>query len=171
MKILFLSLIYWSFSLSQSFAGERSGEFAIVNASTQPMNKEGTRLFELFQKDIKEMYNSDKYGFPWTVDGDTTLKVVPSSSVKGCFGPMIVLKDTKKLKAAMEKIKVSDGLIVFEYDLKAKKMRLKHFGWDAKENILVKLPLNKGGAMNLSVFKHTRRAALVAVGHSFEWTP
>ena len=71
----------------------------------------------------------------------------------------------------MEKIKASDGLIVFEYDLSGKKARLKHFGWKQNENILIRLPLNIGGAMNLSVWKDRRRAALVALGKSFEFSP
>ena len=167
MKLLIL--FYFLFS-TFCLAGSRPAEFTLVDISSQPLNKEGKRLFELIEKDLKMLYNDAKYDFAWeTVD--TKVRLVKSSDYKAAFSPMIILKDKKLLKSLMEKDKPADGLIVFEYDLKGMKVRLKHFDWKQEESMLIRLPLNNGGAMNLSLWKDRRRAALVALGKSFEFSP
>ena len=64
---------------SGALAGSRPGEFALVNVSKQPMNKEGQRLFELIEKDLKMLYNDGKYGFAWEAS-DTKIKTVDTVS-------------------------------------------------------------------------------------------
>jgi len=172
MKIKTLICITF-FSMLDSFtcsAGSRPGEFSLVNVSKQPMNKEGKRLFELIQKDLMMLYNDSKYEFAWEANG-TKIKTLDPSTFAGCFEPKITIKDKKKFSSIMSKLKSSDGLIIFEYDLKGRQVRFKHFSYHAKENILIRLPINNGGAMNLSLWKDSRRAALVALGQSFDFSP
>ena len=156
--------------VSSAHAGARDGEFSLVNISKQPMNKEGARLYELIQNDLKELYNDDSKGFAWDTEA-TVIHAIDPALVKGLFSPMIILKDKKALSEKIQKMKAQDGLIVFEYDLVKKQVRLKHFSWDGTENMLIRLPINQGGAMNLSLWKGRRRAALVALGKSFEFNP
>lgn len=129
-----------------AFGGARPSKFYLVNVSEQPMNKEGKRLFELIQKDIAELYNDDKYEFAWESDG-TTITTVKPTVLSGVFNRMIITKDKKKLDQVLEDLRASDGLIVFEYDLKGKYARLKHFDYQGKESMLIRLPLNEGGAI------------------------
>jgi len=155
---------------SSLHAGARGVNFGLVNISKQPMNKEGARLFELLTKDMKEVYNNKKEIFPWRVD-ESEITMLEGKSLAGVFNHMIILQDKKKLSDLMDEKGLQDGLIAFEYDLAAKKVRLKHFSWDGTENILIKLPLNESGDMKLSVWKHTRHGALRAIGSCFEWNP
>lgn len=153
-----------------AFGGARGGKFYVVNISEQPMNKEGKRLFELIQKDLKELYTDDKHEFAWDTEG-TTVTTVKPETFKGVFKPMIITKDKKKLDQVLENLRASDGVIAFQYDLAGKYVRLKHIDYDGNESMLIRLPLNIGGAMNLSLWKERRRAALVAIGKSFEFNP
>jgi hypothetical protein len=49
--------------------------------------------------------------------------------------------------------------------------RLKLFDYDGTELALIKLPLEKDGAMKDSLFKHVRRASKVALGHYVRFVP
>jgi len=171
-KFIILSLFCLS---SISFGGMRPVELHLVNVTEAPLNKEGKRLFELIERDIRLIINDPKNSFGWETseheENASTVKTIDPSLVKGAFSPLTILKDKKKLQSVIDSLGASDGIITFEYDLKGMNLRLKHFDYETKESILIRIPLNKGGSMNLSVYKFKRQGALIALASSIDFNP
>lgn len=170
MKIIAVILIHLCF-INFLQAGDRGCRIGIVDVSTGTPTKASKRLFELLVMDATQLYTKDKgYTFGWSEDGS---KVIPvkATELKGVFTPMIITKDKKSLVKLMEKKELWEGIIVFEYDHKAMKARLKLFDPDGTELGLIKLPLEKSGAMKHSLFKHVRRSSLTALGTYVRFSP
>ena len=163
-----LSLILLTSSL---YAGSRPVSIGLVDATTGERSKEDKRLFELFVKDALEIFRSGKIynAFPWEDGG--TVTALPANSVSGLFQKMLITDKGAELKALASKHKLQDGLIVYEYDQQGKQARLKLFDSDGNERLLLRLKLAKTGAMKNSIYKETRRGAVIALGASVEFNP
>ena len=170
MKIL-ICLILQFCLFSSLHAGDRGCVIGIVDISRGEPTKASKRLFELLQMDVKEIYTKGpKYKFGWNNDG-SVITTVKSAALKGIFQPMIITDKKATLVKVIEQHKLYDGLIVFEYDHKSMHARLKLFDNDGTELALIKLPLEKDGAMKHSLFKHVRRASLSAIGSYVRFSP
>lgn len=174
MKLCCLPLLlsFLSFFGTQlAFAGARGGDLAIVDATEGEHTKVSARLFELFIRDTKEIFRlGEGLGFAW-IGGETKVRVVPREEFKGAVAEMITVKNQSLILDIQEKYGVQDGLIVFQYDRKAQKVRLKLFDGYGSERILIKLPLCDDGPMTQSVMKSVRRGAIIALGTSVEFNP
>jgi len=124
-------------------------------------------MFELFQMDVEQVFWKDKKNaFGWNPVG-SKLHKVPASELAGAFNAMIVVKNAGSINDVCEKREIWDGMIAFEYDKAAMKARLKLFDNTGKELALIKLPLEKNGAMKHSLLKHVRRGAVWLLSYSF----
>jgi hypothetical protein len=151
-------------------AGDRGCKIGIVDISQGAPTKESKRLFELLEMDAREIYTKGvDHEFAWRKDESVIKKLEPG--VLGVFEPMIIVKNQESLAKVIQEEKLSDGLIVFEYDRGAMQARLKLFDYDGTELALIKLPLEKDGAMKDSLFKHVRHASIVALGHYVRFVP
>ena len=155
---------------SHLHAGSRPVAIGLVDATTGERTKEDKRLFELFVKDATEIFRSEKiYPFPWEPNG--TVQTLPPRSVEGLFQKMLITDKNKQLAALALKHEVQDGIIVYEYDKAGKQARLKLFDAQGKERLLIRLKLAQKGAMKNSIYKATRRGAVIALGASVEFNP
>ena len=156
-----------------SMAGSRGLSIAFVDATTSNTTKEGKRLAELLVMDMKELYTSKLVGevFPWN-ENTADIKTLQAKAEGLSFDRLVNPKNPKAIENALEKHRVSDGLIVFYYDRANGYARLKLFGSDGSEQLLVRLPLEgKSSAMKHSLMKGHRRGALSAIGASVRWGP
>ncbi len=170
MKFITLLVLQFCF-LTSLFAGDRGCSIGIVDISTGEPTKASKRLFELLQIDAKKIYTAGKeYQFGWRTD-ESMVHTVNPASVKGLFKPMILCSDQKALGRILEQKKLWEGLIVFEYDHKTHHARFKLFDRDGTELALIKLPVERDGAMKHSLFKHVRSATLTALGHYVRFSP
>ena len=151
-------------------AGDRGIEIGMVNVTQGEQSKECRRLFELLQMDVAQIFWKEK-GHTWGWNVNSKMQVIPASELKGAFGSMIVVKKQSAINDLCEKREIWDGIIVFEYDKAAMKARLKLFDNTGKERALIKLPLEKGGAMKNSLLKHVRRGAVYVLASSVEFSP
>lgn len=152
-------------------AGSRPVAIGLVDATAGERTKEDKRLFELFVKDAQEIFRSRRIynAFPWDDGGKVT--ALPAKSVEGIFQKMLITDKHKQLAALALKHQVDDGIIVYEYDKQGKQARLKLFSADGKEALLLRLKLAESGAMKHSIYKETRRGAVIALGASVEFNP
>lgn len=169
--LLFLScLLMSSMLIPTASAGDRGIEIGLVNITQGEQSKECKRLFELLQMDVAQIFWKEQ-GHTWGWNKDSKMQVIPASALKGAFGPMIMVKKASAINDLCEKREIWDGVIVFEYDKVAMKARLKLFDNTGKELALIKLPLEKGGAMKNSLLKHVRRGAVYALASSVKFSP
>lgn len=162
-------LLGLSFLASSALGGARPLDgILITNATPGDEPAISKRLYELLQKDIVFIFDQDrKFEFAW--ESGTKLTDVPCPD--GVFKPMIIVEDPKAIAAMCKKAESHDGLIVYEYDAKGRVARLKYFDYEGKERILIRLPLEADGPMKDSIFRHTRRAAIVAIGGAVDFNP
>jgi hypothetical protein len=168
------NLIYLVLQLclvSSLHAGDRGCFIGIADITRSQPTKESKRLFELLQKDVIELYTkTPDHKFAWRQEG-SRIVTVKNQFLQGVFEPMITVSKKSNLKTAIEQQKLADGFIVFEYDHQSMHARLKLFDRDGTELALIKLPLEKDGAMKHSLFKHVRRASLRALGSYVRFVP
>jgi hypothetical protein len=170
MKIL-VYLILQLCLISSLHAGDRGCVIGISDITRSQPTKESKRLFELLQMDVVELFTkTPDHKFTWRQDG-SKITTVKSNFLHGVFQPMIITNKKAGLVKVIEQQKLSDGLIVFEYDHQSMHARLKLFDRDGSELALIKLPLEKDGAMKHSLFKHVRRASLTALGSYVRFVP
>jgi len=170
MKFITLLILQLCF-ISSLYAGDRGCRIGIVDISTGEPTKASKRLFELLQMDIKEVYTKgESHRFGWNTGESETLTVSPAK-LKGLFKPMILCSNKKALGKIIDDHKLWEGLIVFEYDHKTLNARFKLFDRDGQELILIKLPVEKSGAMKHSILKHIRRSTLTTIGFSVRFSP
>ena len=154
-------------------AGSRGVSFTFVDASPSNDTAEGKRLAELLVMDMKDLYTGEQVGtlFPWN-ENTAEIKVMNTQQLGLSFDRLINVKSPEKVQGALEKAQISDGLIVFYYDRANGYARLKLFGSDGSEQLLVRLPLEgKSSAMKHSLMKGHRRGVLSAIGSSVRWGP
>ena len=156
-----------------SMAGSRGLNIAFVDATTSNTTKEGKRLAELLVMDMKALYTSNLVGevFPWN-ENAAEIKILEAKAEGLSFDRLVNPKNPKAIENALEKHRVSDGLIVFYYDRANGYARLKLYDRDGKELILVRFPLEgTNSAMKYSILKGHRRGALSAIGANVRWSP
>lgn len=170
-KSFTLFIILTIFCLGNAHAGDRGIDIGICNITQGKQSKTCLRLFELLQKEIKELYSKGHNGdYAWSAEEFTPKNISPSK-LKHLFKPMILLQDRKAFVKAYEKAGVSDGIIIYEYDNTNKNLRLKLFDYNGKELALIKVPLEKDGSMKDSVYKAKRRGIIHALGMCVEFSP
>ncbi len=172
MKIITI-LLFLALLPMVSLAGSRGLNIAFVDATPSHTTAEGKRLAELLVMDMKALYTSDQVGkvFPWS-ENTAEIKVLQSQKVGLSFDRLINTKSPSKLQQVLEKNQILDGVIVFYYDRANGYARLKLFGSDGLEQLLVRLPLEgDSSAMKHSLLKRQRRGALSAIGATVRWNP
>lgn len=167
------SLILIALLPMASLAGSRGVELAFIDASPPHTTPEGKRLAELLVMDMKQLYKSDLVGklFPWseyTVD----IKPINAKAYGLTFDRLLNIKDPNKIGLALDKNRISDGVVVFYYDRANGFARLKLYDGDGTELLLLRLPLEgKSSAMKHSLMKWNRHGALSAIGANVRWSP
>ena len=150
-------------------AGDRNlSNFGATNATPGDEPAISQRLFELLVKDAETvLMGENDHEFAWNAGG--SVKQVPCPA--GLFKSMIIPSSEQAITALVGKHEVGDGLLVYEYDAKQKKARLKLFDSNGRERILVKLPLETDGPMKDSLLRDTRRKVMVAIGGAIDFSP
>ena len=157
--------------LSSLHAGDRGLSVGIVDISKGEPTKASKRLFELLVIDATTIYTTgEAYRFGWRTD-ESKVHTIKPELIKGLFNPMIISTNKDALSEVILKQKLDDGLIVFEYDHKNMVARFKFFDIFGTELGLIKLPLEKDGAMKHSLFKHVRNATITALGFYVRFNP
>ena len=158
---------------SISFAGSRGLDIAFLDATPSNTTKKGKRLAELLVMDMKKLYAGDQIGklFPWS-ENIITVKVASQKTFGVSFDRLLNTKNPKSIGEAIEKLKVSDGVIVFYYDRANGFARFKLYDSRGDECLLLRLPLEgKQSAMKHSLLKGNRLGVLAALGANVRWSP
>ncbi|MFK7911668.1 MAG: hypothetical protein AB8F34_13855 [Akkermansiaceae bacterium] len=156
-----------------SLAGSRGLDIAFLDATPSNTTKEGKRLAELLVMDMKKLYSGDQIGklFSWS-ENKISVKAFSASNSGLSFDRLLNTKDAKKIDPLLAKHRVSDGLVVFYYDRANGHARLKLYGSQGEELLLLRLPLEgKNSAMKYSLMKGNRIGALAAIGANVRWNP
>ncbi len=119
---------------------------------------------------MKNIPTDQPYIFSGHTD-ESKLLTFEYAKLKGMCKPMIICPDKKALSKIIESQKVTDGLIVFEYDHKELKARFKLFDNSGQELVLIKHSVEKNGAMKHSLLKHIRRSTLTTIAFCVRFSP
>lgn len=167
------ALLFFALLPVAGLAGSRGVELAFVDATARHTTPEGKRLAELLLADMRKLYTGNLTGelFPWS-ENTLDLKVVNARAYNLRFDRLLNTKDGKKIALVLQKNRVGDGMVVFYYDRAHGVARLKLFGSDGAELLLLRLPLEgKSSPMKHSLLKGCRRGALTAIGANVRWIP
>lgn len=154
-------------------AGSRGLEIAFVDATVGERTQEGLRLAELFEKDMRSLYVSEKHAevFPWN-EAHLDLTVLRKAQLQVAWDRLLNGATAQGIQNLLLQYEAQDGLLVYCYDRKHRFARLKLYDASGKECLLIRLPLEaKGSAMQHSASRHTRHGALIALGSAVRWGP
>lgn len=154
-------------------AGSRGVSIAFVDVTKGERTKEGLRLAELLEADIRKLYGSETRSevLPWS-ESDVSLTVLKKSAFASPFDRLLNGAKAKEIRSNLQRSEAWDGLVVYAYDRAHGYARLKLFDSNGEECLLIRLPLEgKGSAMKHSVLRHTRHGALIAIGSAVRWSP
>lgn len=161
-------LILLALALHLTAGSRHLDQIGITNATQGEEPEISKRLYELLIADTKiVLIQSSAFGFNW----EPGIKLTQLPSTAKTFAPLITPKNKKIVAELIDKHKIYDGLIVYQYDQKQKVVRLKLYNYDGAELILIKIPIETEGPMKDSIYRVTRRATMVAIGGAVRFTP